>query len=307
MNVLWLKYAIEVAKTGSISKAADNLYMGQPNLSRAIRELEESLGIAIFERTTKGIVVTEKGKEFLKHSETILKQIDELENIYVNEKQTKQKFSISVPRASYISSAFAEFSNKISYTKNYDVFYNETNSIDTIENVIKDEYKLGIIRFKEEDDKFVKNLLTQKSLHYDLISEFNYVVIMNKDSLLAKNNKITAKDLEKYIEITHSDDNIQTLSPALIRKVQAAEETENRIYVFERASQFELLQANASTYMFVSPIPPCLLGAYNLVQKEYEDKETIYKDVLIYKKDYILTELDKEFITILCNNKRKFL
>ena len=55
MNILHLKYAVEVAKTRSISKAAENLYMGQPNLSRAIKELEESLGITIFRRTTKGI------------------------------------------------------------------------------------------------------------------------------------------------------------------------------------------------------------------------------------------------------------
>ncbi len=64
MNLLHLKYAAEVSKTKSISKAAENLFMGQPNLSRAIRELEESLGIVIFERSTKGISVTEAGAEF---------------------------------------------------------------------------------------------------------------------------------------------------------------------------------------------------------------------------------------------------
>ena len=65
MNLLHLKYAVEVSKTKSISKAAENLFMGQPNLSRAIRELEESLGIVIFERSTKGNSVTEAGAEFL--------------------------------------------------------------------------------------------------------------------------------------------------------------------------------------------------------------------------------------------------
>ena len=82
MNLLQLKYVAEVAKTKSINKAAENLYMNQPNLSRAIRELEESLGIEIFHRTTKGIIITEKGAEFLCDAEKILNQVDELEKKY---------------------------------------------------------------------------------------------------------------------------------------------------------------------------------------------------------------------------------
>ena len=64
MNILHLKYAVEIAKTGSLNKAAENLYMGQPNLSRAIRELEAGLGITIFERTPRGMVVTPDGEAF---------------------------------------------------------------------------------------------------------------------------------------------------------------------------------------------------------------------------------------------------
>ena len=74
MNLLHLKYAVEVAKTSSITKAADNLYMGQPNLSRAIRELEDSLGIQIFKRTPKGIYPTPKGEEFLGYARQVIEQ-----------------------------------------------------------------------------------------------------------------------------------------------------------------------------------------------------------------------------------------
>ena len=79
MNILHLKYAVEIAKTGSLNKAAENLYMGQPNLSRAIRELETSLGITIFERTSRGMIVTADGEEFLQYARRILAQIDEME------------------------------------------------------------------------------------------------------------------------------------------------------------------------------------------------------------------------------------
>ena len=78
MNILHLRYAIEVERTRSISKAAENLFMGQPNLSKAIRELEENLGVTIFKRTSKGIVPTQKGEEFLVYAKRILVQIDEL-------------------------------------------------------------------------------------------------------------------------------------------------------------------------------------------------------------------------------------
>lgn len=77
MNILHLKYAVEIAKTGSLNKAAENLYMGQPNLSRAIRELEAGLGITIFERTPRGMVVTPDGEAFLQYAVRILAQIDE--------------------------------------------------------------------------------------------------------------------------------------------------------------------------------------------------------------------------------------
>ena len=85
MNILHLKYAVEVGKTHSINKAAQNLYMGQPNLSRAIKDLEESLGITIFNRTTRGMFVTPQGEEFLQHAKKILSQIDEVEAMYNQE------------------------------------------------------------------------------------------------------------------------------------------------------------------------------------------------------------------------------
>ena len=98
-NILHLKYAVEIEKTGSITKAAENLYMGQPNLSRAIRELEESLGITIFMRSSRGVVPTEQGREFLNYARNILAQVEEMENLYGKTGANRQRFAISVPRA----------------------------------------------------------------------------------------------------------------------------------------------------------------------------------------------------------------
>ena len=110
MNIVHLKYAVEVAKCGSINKAAEALFVGQPNLSRAIKELEASLGIIIFERSAKGMEITPEGETFLHYARSILKQIDDVEAMYKSNTHSKLRFSISVPRASYISDAFSHFS-----------------------------------------------------------------------------------------------------------------------------------------------------------------------------------------------------
>ncbi len=87
MNLLHLKYAIEIEKTQSINKAAENLYMGQPNLSRAIKELERSMGVKIFQRTSKGMIPTPEGIEFLGYAKKILAQVDQVENLFSKNKR----------------------------------------------------------------------------------------------------------------------------------------------------------------------------------------------------------------------------
>ena len=114
MNILHMKYAVEVAKAGSLNKAAQTLLIAQPNLSRSIKELESNLGITIFDRSAKGMMLTPEGQEFVGYAQSILRQIDQVENMYKDTSAPKQRFSISVPRASYISEAFARFSCQLS-------------------------------------------------------------------------------------------------------------------------------------------------------------------------------------------------
>ena len=113
MNILHMKYAVEVAKTGSINKASEVLFIAQPNLSRSIKELEADLGITIFDRSARGMVLTPDGEQFIGYAKKILNQIDEVEKLYKGGMNSTQKFSISVPRACYISEAFAQFSKEI--------------------------------------------------------------------------------------------------------------------------------------------------------------------------------------------------
>ncbi len=306
MNLMHLKYAIEISKVGSLNKAAENLCVGQPNLSRAIKELEASLGITVFERSAKGMVATAQGQEFLNYANNVLKQIDEIENLYKTGAAKKQEFSISVPRTSYISHAFAKFSKQIDKTP-AELFYKETNALRAIKNILESDYHLGIIRYAANKDYYFKQMLDEKGLNYEMITEFSYRIIMSKHHPLADKTDITFDDLPPYIEIAHADPYVPSLPMAAVKKEELPENIDRRIFVFERASQYEILQENHDTFMWVSPMPQETLDRFGLVQKICADNTKLYKDVLIYKSTYKLSDLDRAFITELCDSKRKYI
>lgn len=306
MNILHMKYAYEVAKAGSLSKASEVLLIAVPNISRSIKELEADLNITIFDRTTKGMRLTPEGEEFMNYAKGILSQIDQVERLYKGNLQKKQKFSISVPRACYISEAFAQFSKTLT-KEPAEIFYKETNSQRTINNLLNHDYKLGIIRYSENYDKYFKAMLEEKGLVYEMVTEFSYCLIMSKNSPLAQYDTITFDDLTDYIEIAHADPYVPSVSVARVVKEELPDNIDRRIFVFERGSQFDLLCKNPQTFMWVSPAPADMLERYDLVQKKCVDNQKVYKDVLIYKKGYKLTNLDKKFITALCESKRKHL
>lgn len=306
MNMLHVKYAVEVAKAGSLSKASETLLIAIPNISRSIKELEADLGIVIFDRTSKGMCLTPEGEEFMNFAKGILGQIEQVEKFYKNGSTKKQKFSISVPRACYISDAFADFSKSL--TKDAaEIFYKETNSQRTINNILNHDYKLGIIRYAENYDKYFKAMLEEKGLSYEMVTEFSYLLIMSAESPLAEKENISFNDLTEYIEIAHADPYVPSMPLSKVVKEELPDNIERRIFIFERASQFDLLSKNPETFMWVSPAPEILLKRYNLVQKKCVDNKKVYKDVLIYRNGYKLTELDRRFITELCEAKRKYL
>ena len=306
MNLLHMKHALEVAKAGSLSKASEVLLIAAPNISRSIKELEADLGITIFDRTQNGMKLTPEGEEFIEFAKSILGQIDQVENYYKKGHPKKQTFSISVPRASYICEAFAEFSKSLSKDA-AEIFYKETNSQRTINNMLNHDYKLGIVRYAENYDMYFKTMLEEKGFTYELITEFTYKIIMSKNSPLAKLNTISFDDLVDYIEIAHADPYVPSVPVSKVVKEELSDDINRRIFVFERTSQFELLSRNLETFMWVSPIPKSLLERYDLVQKECSENRKIYKDLLIYKNGYKLSKLDRQFITELCESKRKYL
>ena len=296
MNIVHMKYAVEVEKTRSISKAAKNLFMGQPNLSRAIKELEESLGITIFKRTPKGMEVTPDGEEFLQYARKILRQIEEVEQIYAGGKIDKQQFSISVPRAGYISCAFAEFAKHIDMSRPAEIFYKETNTSRAINNILNADYQLGIIRYQKVFEPYFETMLRDKGLESRLVWEFSYVAAMSEKSPLAQKDSFSLSELSDYIEIAHADPYVPSLPLVDVKKAELSEHVDKRIFVFERGSQMDLLSTVPRTFMWVSPVPEYVRRLYGIVERQSPENKKIYRDVLIYRKGYHLTELDQAFL-----------
>lgn len=306
MNILHMKYAVEVAKAGSLNKAAQALLIAQPNLSRSIRELEAGLGITIFDRSAKGMFLTPEGEEFIQYAKSILLQIDQVENMYKKPSVPKQRFSISVPRASYISEAFAKFSCQLS-DQSAELFYKETNSQRTIRNLLENDFRLGIIRYAENYDQYFRTMLDEKEITYEMICEFSYQLLMSRQHPLARKENITFEDLRPYIEIAHADPYVPSLPLSKVVKEELPDNIDRRIFIYERASQFDLLSENTNTFMWISPVPDKLLERYGLVQKVCKQNQRVYRDMLIYRNGYRLTELDQAFITELCQARRRYL
>ncbi|MDF2611439.1 MAG: putative transcriptional regulator [Lachnospiraceae bacterium] len=303
MNTKHLKYAIEVERTCSISQAAENLFMGQPTLSKVMKELEDSLGYAIFERTSKGVTPTQKGLEFLSYARNILLQVEKMETLAESANTNTQNFSISIPRASYITEAITRFVAELDESKGINVNVHETNSIQVINNITDGSFHLGIIRYETEYENYFFDYLTEKQLYYEPIWEFEHLVLMSAGHPLAQCEKVEYKELREYTEISYGDTAIPYLMQSNNSKMNYSSKNSKHIYIYDWSSQYDILSSIPTTYMWVSPIPDKWLSRYNLIQRKCKASGHRFKDMFIYSKDYKFTELERRFIDKLSEAK----
>ena len=309
MNTLHFKYAVEVEKTGSISQAAENLFMAQPNLSKAIKELEDSLGIVIFERTSRGVSPTAQGKEFLEYAKRILIQLHKMESIYVpqKEREKRQMLKVSIPRGSYISAGFANFVSALDMEKGIDITIQETNSLQTIANLADNGYNLGIIRYQTLYENYFIDYLKEKALESEPIWEFSCLALMSAEHPMAQCDELDVHALQKAsIEIIHGDSVVPYLPTPEIKHTFTKKDCHSKkIYVYERGSELELLTRVTNTFMWTSPLPQELLDRHHFVQRRCNINNNAFKDVFIYPHDYKLSAIDKLFLNKLYEMKNE--
>lgn len=298
MNILHMKYAVEVAGAGSINKASEKLLVAQPNLSRSIKELESDLGIVIFDRSSRGMVLTPEGEEFIRHAKRILQEINDVENMFRSEEPKAQKLSIFAPRLSCISDVFVRFAAGLGGDQT-ELSYRETTPNEILAGLSAEECDLGIMRYAVSFDKYFKAIFDERGFACEQIGEVPSGIVIGPASPLAAKEKITLADLESYTEIKHTDPYISSIPMALVKKEALPSNTASKVDVNERATQFELLASDGRYFVWASKIPDGIKQRYGLAEKECEDFRKISKDVIIYKKASGLSPLARRFADML--------
>lgn len=291
MDLQQLRYVSEVAETGSITGAARKLFMGQPNLSRSIRDLEEELGIRLFERTPRGVAPTKPGVNFLGYARSILEQIDRLEAMYRPSGEPAAELTVTGPRAGYVAKAFGRYLKKEGHAP-LCARYREAPAAGVISDVASGAARLGVVRWQVEHAQALEDLLRENSLSGEILWEFSMVVAMHESHPLASLPELRFAALQGYPELVHGD-----LTPVLPENapVPAGPEHLGYIAVFDRGGQFDLLREVPGTYMWVSPIPADTLSALHIVQKPCRNA-TLYRDVLVRRRPGALSPAEVGFV-----------
>ena len=297
MNIQYLKYVVEVDKMGSINKAAKNLYMEQPNLSAAIKELEKDLGISIFYRSKKGVFLTKEGEKFLVYAKKIISDINQLESLYTANTDSTIRFSIAACRATYITMAVSNFINDLKNKKEMTVNFNETNSLNVIHEVANGNAEIGIIRCQNIHENFFVSLLKSKNLIFEPLWEFKMLLTFSENHPLALKKKIKAEMLKKYIEIIQGDIKIPVEKNN--KTINSYQTSPQSISVYDRGSHINLLVNVNEAFMWVPILPENILKRNRLTQRECTDLQIITKDILVYSAERKQSNYIKNFISSL--------
>lgn len=256
MELHQLRSVVAVAQYGSISKAAKKLYMGQPNLSKSLRELEQELGRPLFQRTAQGVAPTEAGEAFLESAREILKQVDQLTARY-QPRAERLSFSVSGPRSSYLSSAFCGWMQGAAAGL-FRLRYRETTPMNVLSDVAEEEAQAGILRYQVQAEDYYENLVVEKGLYQAPLWEFRMAVLLHRSHPLAGLKEITPQQLSECPRIVQGD-----MSPTLSDAAGGGGE----IAVFDRAGQFDMLRSTAGSYLWSCPVPEEVLVREGLVQR----------------------------------------
>ncbi len=197
MTLQQLKYVIGIAETGSLNKAAEKLFISQPSLTSTIHDLENELGITIFNRTGRGVTLTNDGIEFLASARQLYMSYLNLKEKYGDNGNIKKKFGVSTQHYSFAVKSFVEMVKKFG-TNDYEFAIRETKTREVIEDVASLKSEIGILYLSDFNRKAITSLLKSKDLEFHHLINCKAYVYLWKGHPLAKNKEITFTQLEDY-------------------------------------------------------------------------------------------------------------
>lgn len=239
MTLQQLRYAIEIANRGSMNEAAKNLYISQPSLSNAIRELEQEIGSDIFVRTNRGISVTIEGKEFLSYAIQVVDQAELLEEHYLGAKVTKQKFGISTQHYVFAITAFAALMQRVN-PEEFDFTFRETTVNEVIEDLRKRKSEIGILYMNQFNALTIQKKLEEAELVFAELFQSDSYVFVTSSHPLAKRDVVRLRDLKSYTYVSFGKGEYN--SHYFVEEMLNILEHRKNIQVSDRSTLFYLLR-----------------------------------------------------------------
>lgn len=238
MTLQQLKYVIEVADKGSMNEAAKSLFISQPSLSNAIKDLENEIHLNIFIRSNKGIIVSKEGREFLGYARQVIEQSSLMEERYLGNKPFKQKFSVSTQHYSFAVNAFVDLIKEYGMDE-YEFTLRETRTYEIIDDVKNLQSEIGILYMNEFNEKVITRLLKENDLIFEKLFKAKPHVFVSSKNPLARKNKVTLKELDDYpyLSFEQGEYNSFYFSEEILSVIQR----KKSIKVSDRATLFNFL------------------------------------------------------------------
>lgn len=261
MTLQQLKYIVTVAETGKISAAAKELFISQPSLTNAIREIEKEMNINIFNRTNKGVDVSKEGEIFLGYARQVLEQANLLENAYKNTPVKKQQFCVSTQHYSFAVNAFVDLIKDFGKEK-YDFSLRETQTYEIIEDVSKMKSEIGIIYLNSFNQSALQKIIKANDLIFTELFVAKPHIFVSADNPLAKKKSVTMEELISYpyLSFEQGEHNSFYYSEEIFSTVEKVK----NIRVTDRATLFNLL-IGLNGYTVCSGIIDSDLNGENIV------------------------------------------
>ncbi len=280
MTLQQLKYVVKTVQCGSISEAAKQLFISQPSLSNAIRELETELGIAIFRRTSKGIALTTEGAEFLSYARQVVEQTELLEYRYQNKQEPRRLCSISTQHYAFAVNAFVNLIRQ-GNSGEYEFTLRETRTYDIICDVRDLRSEVGLLYLNDFNEKVIRRLLMESHLVFHPLFAAKPHVFVSAFNPLAKRKSVTLEDLEEYpcLSFEQGQYNSFYFSEEILSTVYH----KKNIHVTDRATLFNLL-IGLNGYTICSGILNSDLNGDNIVAVPLETEDRMVIGYILSKK-----------------------
>ena len=241
MTLQQLKYAVTVAECGTISAAAEKLFISQPSLTTAIRELETEMGVTIFSRTNRGVIVSREGEEFLGYARQILSQAQLLQERFSGREQGEKRFAVSSQHFNFTVLAFSRLVQNFRGPR-YSFHFRETTTYEVLEDVSQLRSEVGILALNEDNERFLRRMFGKLGLEFTELKRVQAELFVSAEHPLAGRRFVTVEDVSPYPCITfeQGEHNGQFFFEGLSA---VAAQSCKTICVRERATEYQLLRA----------------------------------------------------------------